>query len=85
MNEPWPGFRRDFGEALHRERLRKQVTQREAAVRCGISQPALSMYERGQRAVPLAVACLAAEALEIPLPSLMATALSVRFEREQAA
>jgi transcriptional regulator with XRE-family HTH domain len=55
------------GERLREWRIRRQRTQRDVAVRAGITQGALSNYETGKRELPLSTALAVAEALDITL------------------
>ncbi len=70
------------GEKLRLGRLKKNLSQVEAAARLRVSQPYLSQLERGRRPVTARVARVAAKLFRLPPTSLpLPSDLPTRFER----
>ncbi len=73
-----------LGDELKKAREKKGLSQRAVAKRAGISQQALSLFERGENIPTIKTLYRLALLLEVPLNQLLKEELSIsRKERKQ--
>lgn len=71
MHEIPADVRRHMGARIREMRTERRESQTHLAARIGVTQASLSNYETGKREVPLGVALILADALEVRLAELL--------------
>ncbi|MCW7541866.1 helix-turn-helix domain-containing protein [Aquabacterium sp. A7-Y] len=65
-----------FGAAVRDERLQRQLTLNDLAVRSGLNFRYISRVERGEVVPSLLTVCALADGLDLPVPSLLEIAMA---------